>query len=109
MRRVAILLQPVMPDGAGRLLDLLGVQSDERCFNDLTPDDNWARADMLLFRGAQKAARAMEPLLDPGHVALVEARIEDAVLGFLCESYAAEGARDITALGGWRAYLKSIS
>jgi allophanate hydrolase len=31
------------------------------------------------------------------------------VLGFLCESYATDGARDITALGGWRAYLKSVS
>ena len=31
------------------------------------------------------------------------------VLGFLCESYATAGARDITALGGWRAYLKSVS
>lgn len=31
------------------------------------------------------------------------------VQGFLCESYATEGARDITALGGWRAYLKSLS
>jgi allophanate hydrolase len=32
-----------------------------------------------------------------------------AVLGFLCESYATEGARDITAMGGWRAYLESIA
>jgi allophanate hydrolase len=31
------------------------------------------------------------------------------VLGFLCESYAIAGARDITAFGGWRAYLKSHS
>jgi allophanate hydrolase len=31
------------------------------------------------------------------------------VLGFLCESYAVDGARDITALGGWRAYLKTIA
>ncbi len=28
-----------------------------------------------------------------------------AVTGFLCEPYAVEGARDITALGGWRAYI----
>jgi len=28
-----------------------------------------------------------------------------SVQGFLCEPYAAAGARDITALGGWRAYL----
>ncbi len=30
------------------------------------------------------------------------------VAGFLCESYAAADARDITALGGWRAYLRSV-
>ncbi|UYN93870.1 MAG: allophanate hydrolase [Enhydrobacter sp.] len=30
-----------------------------------------------------------------------------SVLGFLCEGYAIEGARDITALGGWRAYLEA--
>jgi allophanate hydrolase len=26
------------------------------------------------------------------------------VIGFLCEAHAAEGARDITATGGWRAW-----
>jgi allophanate hydrolase len=26
--------------------------------------------------------------------------------GFLCEVQALEGAKDITAFGGWRAYLK---
>ena len=31
------------------------------------------------------------------------------VLGFLCETYAVAGARDITALGGWRAYVKSLA
>jgi allophanate hydrolase len=31
-----------------------------------------------------------------------------AVTGFLCESHATQGARDITALGGWRAYLKTL-
>ncbi len=31
------------------------------------------------------------------------------VAGFLCESYATTGARDITALGGWRAYLKTLA
>ena len=30
------------------------------------------------------------------------------VAGFLCESHATRDARDITALGGWRAYLKSL-
>jgi allophanate hydrolase len=31
------------------------------------------------------------------------------VQGFLCESHAVEGAKDITSFGGWRAYLKSVS
>jgi allophanate hydrolase len=31
------------------------------------------------------------------------------VLGFLCESHATHGAEDITATGGWRAYLKSLA
>jgi allophanate hydrolase len=31
-----------------------------------------------------------------------------SVLGFLCESHATAGAHDITASGGWRAYLKSL-
>ena len=30
------------------------------------------------------------------------------VLGFLCESHATADARDITALGGWRAYVKNL-
>ena len=32
-----------------------------------------------------------------------------AVPGFLCESHALAGARDITSFGGWRAYVKSLS
>jgi len=31
------------------------------------------------------------------------------VLGFLCESHAVADARDITSLGGWRAYVKSLA
>ena len=31
------------------------------------------------------------------------------VPGFLCESYATAGARDITSFGGWRAYMKSLA
>ncbi|MSP74655.1 MAG: allophanate hydrolase [Rhodospirillaceae bacterium] len=31
------------------------------------------------------------------------------VLGFLCETYAVATARDITSLGGWRAYVKSLA
>ena len=31
------------------------------------------------------------------------------VKGFVCEAYAIEGAEDITAFGGWRAWLRRMS
>jgi len=42
------------------------------------------------------------PPLGLGSVQLADGR---HVHGFLCESHALEGARDISAFGGWRAYL----
>jgi allophanate hydrolase len=43
----------------------------------------------------------------PQPMALGEVELEDgrSVVGFLCEPIALEGARDITATGGWRAYV----
>lgn len=43
----------------------------------------------------------------PRPMALGEVELEDgrSVVGFLCEPIALEGAQDITATGGWRAYL----
>ena len=41
----------------------------------------------------------------PLGIGTVELEGGEAVPGFLCESYAVEGAQDITALGGWSAYL----
>jgi allophanate hydrolase len=45
----------------------------------------------------------------PQPMALGEVELDDGrgVVGFLCEPLTLEGARDITATGGWRAYLKS--
>jgi len=40
-----------------------------------------------------------------GRVALADGA---EVTGFLCEAHAVDGARDITGLGGWRAYLDSV-
>ncbi|EPJ87319.1 allophanate hydrolase [Pseudomonas sp. CFII68] len=40
-----------------------------------------------------------------GKVQLADGRWES---GFICESYGLEGARDISHLGGWRAYLRSL-
>lgn len=47
----------------------------------------------------------------PAPLALGNVTLADGseVLGFLCEAYAAEGAHDITALGGWRAYLRGAA
>jgi allophanate hydrolase len=43
----------------------------------------------------------------PAPLALGRVELEDGeeVIGFVCEAAGAAGARDITALGGWRAYL----
>ena len=43
------------------------------------------------------------PPLGIGTLKLVDGR---TVLGFLCETYATRGAEDITAFGGWRAWLQ---
>ena len=45
----------------------------------------------------------------PAPLGIGKVDLEDGqqVSGFLCESHAIEGARDITALGGWRQYLRT--
>jgi len=45
------------------------------------------------------------PPLGLGSVALADGR---NVHGFVCEAQALAGARDITAFGGWRAFLESL-
>ena len=47
----------------------------------------------------------------PAPLGLGQVELEDGtwVQGFLCEAYAVAGAQDISALGGWRAYLASIA
>jgi allophanate hydrolase len=44
----------------------------------------------------------------PLTIGKVELQDGSRVSGFICEAYAAEGARDITSLGGWRAYLETV-
>jgi allophanate hydrolase len=45
----------------------------------------------------------------PAPLGIGKVKLEDgsAVSGFLCESLAVEGAADISALGGWRRYLRT--
>jgi allophanate hydrolase len=50
--------------------------------------------------------RQIPPPLSIGTVALGDG---STVLGFLCESHVILDARDITSLGGWRAYLASLA
>jgi len=44
------------------------------------------------------------PPMGIGNLELTDGSI---VKGFICEPYALRGAKEITALGGWRNYLKS--
>jgi allophanate hydrolase len=48
----------------------------------------------------------IRPPLGLGTISLADG---SEVSGFLCESYAVEGARDITAFGGWRAWRESLA
>jgi allophanate hydrolase len=47
----------------------------------------------------------------PAPLGLGSVTLDDgsSVVGFLCESYATVGARDITQFGGWRAYLQTTT
>ena len=45
----------------------------------------------------------------PLGIGTIELADGSTVQGFLCESYATVSARDITAFGGWRAYLDRLS
>jgi allophanate hydrolase len=45
----------------------------------------------------------------PLTIGKVELQDGTRVSGFICEAYAAEGARDITSLGGWRRYLETVT
>jgi allophanate hydrolase len=45
----------------------------------------------------------------PAPLAIGKVELQDGsrVSGFVCEAYAADGARDITSFGGWRGYLEA--
>ncbi len=58
--------------------------------------------EMPLHRFGEFVAEIPAPL-GIGNLQLADGR---SVKSFICEPYAIEGATDITALGGWRAYMK---
>jgi allophanate hydrolase len=45
----------------------------------------------------------------PLTIGKVELQDGSRVSGFICEAYAAQGAQDITSLGGWRRYLETVT
>jgi allophanate hydrolase len=53
--------------------------------------------------------RFMDNVKEPLCIGTVELETGEKVKGFLCEPSGVEGARDITAFGGWRAYLASLA
>ncbi len=71
-------------------------------------DDGGHAIDMELW--AVPAARFGEFIAGvPSPLAIGTVELEDgtSVKGFVCEAYAANGARDISELGSWRAYLST--
>jgi allophanate hydrolase len=53
--------------------------------------------------------RFMQNVRGPLCIGTVELESGESVHGFLCEAIATEGAKDITAFGGWRAYRASLA
>ena len=57
--------------------------------------------------GPSEFASFVEAIPPPLGIGTIELDGGVTVKGFLVESYAVAGARDVTEFGGWRAYLKS--
>lgn len=51
----------------------------------------------------------VEEIAAPLGIGTLELADGRRVKGFLCESWALEGAREITSFGGWRSYIRSLS
>jgi allophanate hydrolase len=54
-------------------------------------------------------ASLVESIPAPLGIGKIELHDGESVPGFVCEAYATEAAVDITELGGWRAYLETLS
>ena len=68
--------------------------------------ENGERLELEVWEMSPAALGAfMEKVLEPLCIGTVELENGEKVKGFLCEAWAVAGARDITALGGWRGYL----
>jgi len=79
--------------------------------NRARPRCRWRRGDRDRSLGLPRAEVGGFLALVPPPLCLGSVDLEDGsrVTGFLCEPHALTGARDITAFGGWRAYLRSAA
>jgi allophanate hydrolase len=57
---------------------------------------------------AEKIGALLRQIPAPLGLGMVNLANGTSVPGFLCEAHATQGAKDITSLGGWRAYLKTL-
>jgi allophanate hydrolase len=57
--------------------------------------------------GPEPFATFVDAIPPPLGIGSVELEDGQTVKGFLVESYAVQGAKDITCFGGWRNYIKS--
>jgi len=70
--------------------------------------DDGASVEVELWELAPAALGAlMLEVPEPLAIGRVELGGGEQVTGFVCEGHAGEGARDITAYGGWRAFLQA--
>ncbi|MBW8888779.1 MAG: allophanate hydrolase [Fibrobacteres bacterium] len=82
------------------------IERPGRKFPGVVRVENGERLELEVWEMSPAALGAfMEKVLEPLCIGTVELENGEKVKGFLCETWAVEGARDITALGGWRTYL----
>ncbi|MDB5508079.1 MAG: allophanate hydrolase [Hyphomicrobiales bacterium] len=104
----------------GRLVRACRTAKDYRLF--VLPDTSPAKPGMVRAPGSKGPGLSVEvwalpraafgDFVDaiPAPLGIGKISLEDgsSVSGFLCESHAVEGAREITHLGGWRAYMAEL-
>lgn len=82
------------------------IERPGRRFPGLVRDEAGGALELEVWELSPAALGAfLDKVVEPLCIGTVELEDGEKVKGFLCEAWAAEGARDITALGGWRAYL----
>lgn len=110
-------LNPELTEAGGVLVKSCRTAPDYRLFvlPDTTPQKpGVVRAPGFAGPGLEVEVWALDPAAFgrfvsriPAPLGIGKVRLEDGseVPGFLCEAHAVERAEEITALGGWRAYM----